>query len=68
MRLTLMLEWSVSDEMRALDERWVDRIRGWALETGFASLGVADVDLRDAEPGLLAGVSLRGESLEPPSP
>jgi epoxyqueuosine reductase len=52
--LTLVLEWSVSDEMRALDERWVDRVRAWALETGFASLGVADVELRDAEPGLLA--------------
>ena len=40
--------------MRALDGRWVDRIRGWVREAGFASLGVADVDLRDAEPGLLA--------------
>jgi len=29
-------------------------IRGWALECGFASCGVADVDLSDAEPGLLA--------------
>lgn len=32
--------------------QWVARLRGWATELGFASLGVADVDLADAEPGL----------------
>jgi epoxyqueuosine reductase len=31
---------------------WVERLRGWAAELGFAGLGVADVDLADAEPGL----------------
>jgi epoxyqueuosine reductase len=31
---------------------WVGRLRGWARELGFASLGVADVDLADAEEGL----------------
>ncbi len=31
---------------------WVARLRGWAGELGFASLGVADVDLADAEEGL----------------
>ena len=44
----------MSDERRAFDERWVDRVRGWAREAGFTSLGVAAVDLADAEPGLLA--------------
>ena len=29
-------------------------IRDWSLACGFASIGVADVDLSDAEPGLLA--------------
>ena len=29
-------------------------IREWARDAGFASIGVADVDLSDAEPGLLA--------------
>jgi epoxyqueuosine reductase len=48
------LESSVSDATRALDEAWVARLRGWAREAGFGSLGVADIDLRDAEPGLLA--------------
>ena len=33
---------------------WVERLRGWARELGFASLGVADVDLADAEDGLEA--------------
>jgi epoxyqueuosine reductase len=33
--------------------RWVERLRGWAAELGFASLGVADVDLGQAEAGLL---------------
>ena len=32
----------------------VATIRAWAEELGFASLGVADVDLADAEPGLAA--------------
>jgi epoxyqueuosine reductase len=32
--------------------RWVARLRGWANELGFASLGVADVDLAEAEAGL----------------
>ncbi|MCA3179169.1 MAG: tRNA epoxyqueuosine(34) reductase QueG [Burkholderiaceae bacterium] len=31
---------------------WVGRLRAWARELGFASLGVADVDLADAEEGL----------------
>jgi hypothetical protein len=30
----------------------LDRLRAWALELGFSQIGVADVDLRDAEPGL----------------
>ncbi len=38
----------------SLDETWVGRLRGWAAELGFSSLGVADVDLSEAEPGLLA--------------
>ena len=36
------------------DTDWVGRLRAWAAELGFASLGVADVDLSDAEPGLAA--------------
>jgi epoxyqueuosine reductase len=32
--------------------RWVERLRAWAAELGFAHLGVADVDLAAAEPGL----------------
>lgn len=32
----------------------VDELRSWAQELGFASLGVADVDLSSAEPGLQA--------------
>ena len=40
--------------MTCLDEAWVERLRGWAREGGFDALGVADVDLSDAEPGLLA--------------
>jgi epoxyqueuosine reductase len=31
---------------------WTERLRGWALELGFASLGVADVELSDAAEGL----------------
>ena len=30
------------------------RLRGWAHALGFSQIGVADVDLRDAEPGLQA--------------
>ncbi|HMT82313.1 MAG TPA: tRNA epoxyqueuosine(34) reductase QueG, partial [Ottowia sp.] len=29
-------------------------MRGWARELGFSQVGVADVDLSSAEPGLLA--------------
>src|SRR6185436_8659041 len=32
----------------------LDRLRAWALELGFSQIGVADVELRDAEPGLRA--------------
>ena len=32
----------------------LQRLRGWAQELGFSQIGVADIDLRDAEPGLLA--------------
>jgi epoxyqueuosine reductase len=33
---------------------WLARIRTWAIELGFSQIGVADVDLSDAEPGLRA--------------
>ncbi len=42
------------------DAAWVDghalleQLRGWANEAGFSQIGVADVDLRSAEPGLTA--------------
>src|SRR5215831_1923851 len=32
----------------------VRRLRGWALELGFSQIGVAEVDLGDAEAGLRA--------------
>lgn len=32
----------------------LELLRAWALELGFSQIGVADVDLRAAEPGLLA--------------
>ena len=32
----------------------IEQLRGWARELGFGSLGVADVDLADAEAGLAA--------------
>ncbi|MCW5659941.1 MAG: tRNA epoxyqueuosine(34) reductase QueG [Burkholderiaceae bacterium] len=32
----------------------VDRLRSWARELGFSQIGVADVDLHEAEPGLRA--------------
>jgi epoxyqueuosine reductase len=35
-------------------ELHIEQWRGWARELGFGSLGVADVDLSDAEPGLQA--------------
>ena len=31
---------------------WIDRLRQWATELGFAALGVSDVDLSEAGPGL----------------
>lgn len=34
--------------------QFVSQIRAWARELGFSQIGVAGVDLRDAEPGLLA--------------
>src|SRR5262245_65568858 len=43
----------VSSGLPAVDGvRILDRLRAWALELGFSQIGVADVDLRDAEPGL----------------
>ena len=33
---------------------WRRRLRDWAGELGFTSVGVADVDLTQAEPGLVA--------------
>lgn len=35
-------------------DRWLADIRGWARESGFSQIGVADIDLSAAEPGLLA--------------
>lgn len=35
-------------------QTWVDRIRQWARELGFSQIGVADIDLAGAEPGLQA--------------
>jgi epoxyqueuosine reductase len=32
----------------------LEQLRGWALELGFSQIGVADIDLSSAEPGLLA--------------
>lgn len=32
----------------------MDQMRAWALELGFSQIGVADIDLSRAEPGLLA--------------
>jgi epoxyqueuosine reductase len=37
-----------------LDERTVGQLRDWARELGFASLGIADVELGSAEEGLAA--------------
>jgi len=35
-------------------EAMMPRLRAWATELGFSQIGVADIDLSDAEPGLLA--------------
>ncbi len=32
----------------------MEQLRGWAFELGFSQIGVADIDLSSAEPGLLA--------------
>ena len=37
-----------------LSADWLLRLRGWAQALGFSQIGVADVDLSTAEPGLLA--------------
>ena len=34
--------------------QWVSDLQGWGLELGFSQIGVSDVDLSHAEPGLLA--------------
>ena len=34
--------------------RLLEQLRGWALKLGFSQIGVADVDLASAEPGLQA--------------
>lgn len=41
----------------------IEQLRGWAAELGFGSLGVADIDLSDAEAGLSAWLAagLHGE-------
>jgi epoxyqueuosine reductase len=44
----------VTKEATRFDAAWVGRLRTWATELGFSALGVADVDLSDAEPGLRA--------------
>lgn len=33
---------------------WLERLREWASAAGFSQIGVADIDLASAEPGLLA--------------
>ena len=35
-------------------QRLVQQLRQWAHELGFSQIGIADIDLRDAEPGLRA--------------
>src|SRR5690606_36950091 len=40
-------------KIRAVELR-IEQLQGWARELGFGSLGVADIDLSDAEPGLQA--------------
>src|SRR5262245_59494956 len=45
----------VGSDVRAVDgAHTLERLRAWALELGFSQIGVADVDLREAEPGLRA--------------
>ena len=44
----------IHDRALAQGERLLDDIRQWAQALGFSHIGVADVDLSDAEPGLLA--------------
>jgi epoxyqueuosine reductase len=41
------------DQHRFDGQALVQRLRGWARELGFSQIGVADVDLRAAEKGLL---------------
>ena len=38
-------------------QQLIQRLREWAHEAGFSQIGVADVDLASAEPGLLAWLS-----------
>ena len=40
-------------EVHFSKEQLLDQLRGWARELGFSQIAVADVDLQDAEPGLL---------------
>ncbi len=40
-------------EVHFRKEQLLDQLRGWARELGFSQIAVADVDLQDAEPGLL---------------
>jgi epoxyqueuosine reductase len=43
----------VGSGLRTIDGAQVlDRLRAWARELGFSQIGVADVDLHEAEPGL----------------
>ena len=44
----------IHDRALAQGERLLEDIRQWARALGFAHIGVAGVDLSDAEPGLLA--------------
>ena len=44
----------IHDRALAPDERLLHDIRQWATALGFSHIGVAGVDLSDAEPGLLA--------------
>lgn len=41
----------------AFAQNILGRLRGWAQELGFSQIGVADVDLREAEPQLLSWLS-----------
>ena len=44
----------IHDRALAQGERLLSDIRQWALALGFSQIGVAGIDLTDAEPGLLA--------------